>query len=234
MTGETAKTEAVCLSIHPWSRTSHIVSWLSREGRLSTSVKGAVRPKSAFLGQYDLNYTCELVYYANSRGGLHALRECAPLEFREGLRGDWRALLAAAHFRAVAEALCPQGPEAAEWFSLLCASLDGLCAGDALLPSILAFETAALRLAGLDPAPEAAAGRFALRAGRSLAISPQTAACIAAPFAAKNSDTILLDAARAIGVFYSFHLDQPPATRRAAIRAATVLLRREAGGKETA
>ena len=81
--GETLKAEALCLAVHPWSRTSHIVRWLTPRGTLATLVKGAVRPKSAFLGQYDLNYTCELVYYARARGELHALRECVPRERRD-------------------------------------------------------------------------------------------------------------------------------------------------------
>ena len=92
MAGETVKAEAVCLRIVPWSRTSHIVQWLTPTGKVTTVVKGAVRPKSFFLGQYDLNYTCEIVYYARGKGELHALRECTPLVFREGLRGDSRAL----------------------------------------------------------------------------------------------------------------------------------------------
>ena len=55
MAGETIKTEAICLDIRPWSRTSHVVSWLTPMGKVSTVVKGAVRAKSQFLGQYDLN-----------------------------------------------------------------------------------------------------------------------------------------------------------------------------------
>ena len=49
MAGETTKTEAICLDIRPWSRTSHIVRWMTPEGPVTTVVKGAVRPKSAFL-----------------------------------------------------------------------------------------------------------------------------------------------------------------------------------------
>lgn len=102
MAGETVKCEAICLDVRPWSRTSHVVAWLTPHGRIVTLVKGAVRPKSAFLGQYDLNYTCELVYYARSRGDLHALRECAPICLRAELRGDYRALALAGHFRRLA------------------------------------------------------------------------------------------------------------------------------------
>ena len=88
MAGETVRTGAICLDIRPWSRTSHVVSWLTPTGKVATVVKGAVRAKSQFLGQYDLNYTCDIIYYARAKGELHALRECVPLEMREGLRGD--------------------------------------------------------------------------------------------------------------------------------------------------
>ena len=91
MAGETLKTTGIVLDIRPWSRTSHVVTWLTPDrGPVVTLVKGAVRPKSAFLGQYDFFYTCELVYYIRAKGELHAIREAAPLNPREHLRGSFR------------------------------------------------------------------------------------------------------------------------------------------------
>ena len=213
MAGETDKARAVCLAIRPWSRTSHVVTWLTPRGKVATNVKGAVRPKSAFLGQYDLNYTCEIVWYRRAKGDLHALRECSPLVLRENLRGDWRALLAAEHFRAVASDLAPAGPEAEGWFGALDRSLDGLCAGESPLRALVAFEAEALRMAGLCPEIEAEAGFFALRGERRLPVSREVARCLARPAAEKNPQ-ILLDAARVIGVFYQFHLDCAVDVRR--------------------
>ena len=218
--GATEKTPAVCLSIARWSRTSHVVRWLTPGGRVDTAVKGAVRPKSMFLGQYDLNYTCETVYYANEHGGLHALRECAPLKMREELRGDWRKLAVAAHFREVAAQLAPPGREARGWFALLDAALDSLAAGGPLLQAIVRFETQALRLAGLAPETEAESGFFTLRGERSIPVPREVAQCLADPSAEKKTK-ILLDTARVIGVFYDFHLDGAPKTRRTAVEAAT-------------
>ena len=81
MAGETIKTKGIVLDIHPWSRTSHVTTWLTPDhGPVTTLVKGAVRPKSSFLGQYDLFYTCELVYYARAKSELHAIREVSPLD----------------------------------------------------------------------------------------------------------------------------------------------------------
>ena len=92
------KTRAVALRVTPFSRTSHVVTWFTPDhGRLTTLVKGACRPKSQFLGQYDLYYTCELVYYGRESRGVPIARECTPIETREPLRRDWRAALCAGY-----------------------------------------------------------------------------------------------------------------------------------------
>ena len=208
MAGETIKSEAICLDIRPWSRTSHIVTWLTPHGKVGTVVKGAVRPKSAFLGQYDLNYTCEILYYARAKGDLHALRECTPTNLREALRRDYRALVLSGYFRQQAETLAPNGPEAAEWYELLAASLDRLTATTAggHVRELLKFDLRALELSGLSPELEADSGAFSLRGERQMPVAPATAAAIRDPDGEKNPQ-ILLDAARVIGVFYKFHLD---------------------------
>ena len=220
MAGETEKTEAICLRIVPWSRTSHVVSWLTPRGKVTTIVKGAVRPKSLFLGQYDLNYTCEIVYYLRAKGELHALRECSPVEMREHLRNDYRNLLLAEHFREIAGDLATYGPEAEEWYELLADALGRLRGPGERLAELLRYELAALRLAGLAPEVEAESGAFSLRGERRLPLSPQVAVCLRDPTREKNPQ-ILLDAARAIGVFYAFHLESVPETRRTALQVAT-------------
>ena len=156
MAGETVKTDAVCLGIRPWSRTSHVTSWLTPAGRVVTVVKGAERPKSPFLGQYDLNYTCELVYYARSRGEVHMIRECAPIERRDYLRRDYRALVLAEYFRFVTAALAPSGPESEAWYELLVRSLDGLrqVGIGGYRKALFFFDRSALTLAGVWPGDE--------------------------------------------------------------------------------
>ena len=124
MAGETVKTEAICLDIRPWSRTSHVVSWLTPTGKVATVVKGAVRAKSQFLGQYDLNYTCDIVYYARAKGELHALRECVPVEMREEMRGDYRKLALAGYMRRLVAELAPMGEECRAWYEELDGKLD--------------------------------------------------------------------------------------------------------------
>ena len=222
MAGETTKTEAVCLDIRPWSRTSHIVRWMTPDGPVTTVVKGAVRPKSAFLGQYDLNYTCEIVYYSRAKGELHALRECSPLSTRDSLRSSYRALVLAEYMRSQTAALAPHGEESAAWFRVLADALDALAAGAAhsprdLVAALLGFELVVLDLSGLSPGIEAESGAFSLRGERQMPISNDVARCINDPGREKNMQ-ILVDAARAIGVFYAFHLDSAPEARRTVLR----------------
>ena len=218
MAGETVKCEAICLDVRPWSRTSHVVAWLTPHGRIVTLVKGAVRPKSAFLGQYDLNYTCELVYYARSRGDLHALRECAPICLRAELRGDYRALALAGHFRRLAADFAPAGPDCVAWQAALADALDRLClrrlSSAEAVGELLRFELAVLALMGLRPELEAESGAFALRGERRMPVDPAVAAYLRDPTRPVENVRIPLDAARAIGVFYQFHLDCASDVRR--------------------
>ena len=220
MAGETIKSEAICLRIIPWSQTSHITQWLTPSGRLSTVVKGAVRPKSAFLGQYDLNYTCEIVYYARAKGELHALRECVPVNLRENLRGNFRALTLADYYRGIVSELAPAGPESEDWFDLLERSLDladDTTGSASPLGRLLEFELLALNLAGLSPEIEAESGAFTLRGERQMPVSPAVARCLRNPIAERNPE-ILLDAARAIGVFYAYHMDSGLGVRRSVLK----------------
>ena len=217
MAGETSKAEAICLDIRPWSRTSHVVTWLTRGGRVATLVKGAVRPKSAFLGQYDLNYTCEIVFYSRSRADLHALRECFPAKMREALRGDYRAAAVAGYFRRLVFDFAPSGPDCAAWYEALSDALDRICAdpgGAATVGGVVRFEMAVLGLMGLSPEVEAASGAFALRGERRIPVSAAVAAYLRDPTRPAENVEVPLDAARVIGVFYQFHLDCASDIRR--------------------
>lgn len=216
MAGETITSEAICVAIAPWSRTSHIVTWLTPEGKVVTVAKGAVRPKSFLLGQYDLNYTCEIVYYARAKGEVHALRSAAQLLRRDGLRDDYRALALAGYFRRLASSFAPHGSDAKEWYDLLNSSLDKLADGEGSeakeksnlqILRMLQFELKSLRLLGLSSEIEAASGSITLSGERRMPVSSEVAAFFRDPTRPLKNQQILLDAARVIGVFYKFHAD---------------------------
>jgi DNA repair protein RecO (recombination protein O) len=91
-------TTGTVLAITPVSETSHVVTWLTPDlGKLVTVAKGAYRPKSIFLGQYDLFYTCEVLFYRTKPAGMHIARECWTINSRTSLRQNWRAACAASY-----------------------------------------------------------------------------------------------------------------------------------------
>ncbi len=165
------------LQIRQWSKTSHIVTWLTEDyGRVTTVIKGACRSKSAFLGQYDLFYTCELLFYRRCRNGIHAIRECTPLEFREPLRSNWRATAAAGYMTHLTTRVA-SGHDTRAIYDDLHHALDTLCncESSSIRSLIFWFEMRLLKHHGISPdfsiCPECnPAGsqwlRFSIPAGR--------------------------------------------------------------------
>lgn len=173
------RTQATVLHIRPWSRTSHMVTWLTPDfGRVVTAVKGACRPKSAFLGQYDLFYTCDLLYYRREREGIHAIRECSPVALREPLRNNWRGAVAAAYLTDLTARVAAGNQEAGALFELLNGALDLLaCSAAPSRSLVLWYETHLLLVLGLLPdltlcplchPPSLPRVRFSLPSGRFL------------------------------------------------------------------
>ena len=245
MAGEIVKTQGIVLAVYPWSQTSHVVTWLTPDhGPVTTLVKGAVRAKSAFLGQYDLFYRCDLLYYARASGDLHALREVTPHDLRAHLRGDWRATALASYAADLAKDLAPANAEAAIWFSFLDSLLPRLetaggaqlvapapggtrCCASALL-ELVRLEMEILQLAGWAPDfsdmdPHADWMPFAIDLGRcgegarTVRLSPRTVAVLVRPDASGHALETVKDAVRFLGVFLSYHIERPPDIRRALV-----------------
>ncbi len=146
------KTEAICLRCYPVSDTSRVVVWLSREaGKLATLIKGALRPKSLFLGQYDLFYTCELLYYPRPHDQLHLARECAPLNNRAALRGDWKGSALASYACSLANRVLPSGEAHGDLYDALATLLDTAASGGAGIGALVWFELRLLECLGLQP-----------------------------------------------------------------------------------
>ncbi|OVE75197.1 DNA repair protein RecO [bacterium E08(2017)] len=140
------KTDALVLRVNPYSRSSHIVTWLTpSEGKIATIIKGAMRPKSAFLGQYDLFYTCELLYYSKERNGLHIARECTPVDTRTAFRSDWKAAACASYVSDIMQRVSFRGGHQPELFDFCTGALDLLCEHTPKVQFLFWFE---LQLAG--------------------------------------------------------------------------------------
>lgn len=233
MAGETIKTAGMVLDIRPWSRTSHIVTWLTPErGPVATLIKGAVRPKSAFLGQYDLFYTCELVYYIRARGGLHAVREAFPVEPREYLRGRFRATVLASYASYLVKEHCPHSSEASLWFDFLRDFLDGLDGNINFERKMISLETAFLELAGLAPDFSdadfsVATVPFSIDLGhvgtgaKTVQLPAGAARILAGEGDVPATSADVAAAVRFLGLFIRYHLDMPPDIRRNTLQVGT-------------
>lgn len=146
------KTRAIALRVTPYSQTSQIVNWLTADsGTLATLVKGACRPKSAFLGQYDAFYTCELLYYTRARNHLHIIRECAPIRTRPRLRDDWRSSACASYCCDLARRTVPQGVPQRHLYSLLESVLGCISLRTATASILFWYELRFLEQMGLWP-----------------------------------------------------------------------------------
>ncbi len=120
-----AKTDAITLRVAPFSNTSHIVTWLTpTHGKIATVIKGACRPKSHVMGQYDIGFLCELLFYERDRNGLYILKECSPIDPRSDCRGDWQRTAAIGYLCHLAAVATPDGAHAPELYELLDASLN--------------------------------------------------------------------------------------------------------------
>jgi DNA repair protein RecO (recombination protein O) len=147
-----AKDAGLVLRFYPWSNSSRIIVWLCREnGRIATLIKGSQRPKSLFLGQYDLFYTDETLFYRRDRQGLHILRECSPLRRRDRLRSDWRACAAASYLADLTARSIPMDSHLPGAFERLAVALDALDAGGPREEAVFRYELALLDLLGLKP-----------------------------------------------------------------------------------
>jgi DNA repair protein RecO len=148
------QSEAIALQIRPWSKTSHIVTWLTPDhGRLITSIKGACRPKSPFLGQYDLFYTCHLLFYTREHEGVHIAKECEPHHRRDTIREHWRAAALATYLVELTARALPLREPHADVYKLLSQTLDYLAEHPqtSLVECLIRYELHLLYFLGLLP-----------------------------------------------------------------------------------
>ncbi|MDO4527933.1 MAG: DNA repair protein RecO [bacterium] len=148
------KTTGICLNIRPFSKTSQMVTWLTPDvGRLTTPIKGAQRPKSAFLGKCDIGYTCEIIFYAKDHNGVHHIKECHPINFREGLHTHWRVASVANYVCDLAMRTAQPNLANPALYNILVAMLDTLhtCQRHELSLALLWFESRVLHAIGVQP-----------------------------------------------------------------------------------
>ncbi len=145
-------TQAIVARMLPFSETSRVVIWLTRDyGRIATLIKGADRRRSAFRGQFDLFYTCELLFYHRTVQGLHIARECAPLKPRSALRNGWRGMAGASYVTGLTARVCLDQAPHAGLFDLLDEGLDAFAGLTALEPALYWYELRLMAMLGQAP-----------------------------------------------------------------------------------
>lgn len=138
--------------MRPFSRTSKMVTWLTRDyGLITTPVKGALRPKSNFLGQIDVGYLSELLFYEFDHDGVHNIRETTPIDFRRGLRDNWRAAIGASYICMLTSQSVTGAMDAQALFDDLDDSLTKLAQGAVVEDVIVGYEIILLTRLGLCP-----------------------------------------------------------------------------------
>ena len=169
-----AKTHATVLRVTPYRSSSHVVTWLTAGGnRIATIVKGATRARSMFLGQYDLAYTCELLYYIRESQGIHHIRECTPLTPRARLRSDWCAAACASYMCHLVALTTPPGAFVPRLYALLNAALDAV-EGDPTHSAVMWFEYRLLDELGLSPKFDVCTGcRAPVDIGAGVLVDPE-------------------------------------------------------------
>ncbi len=146
------KTQAIALNIRPFSESSHIVSWLTADhGKITTIIKGAQRPRNIFLGQYDLFYTCEILFYMRLFQGLHIVKECTPLKSRSAFRSFWPGTACASYFTGLTEKTALLYAPQKNLYVLLEAALDFFSGEKALETGLFWFELKLLDALGYAP-----------------------------------------------------------------------------------
>lgn len=153
------KDHGIVLRWYPVTDTSRIVIWFTEHhGRVATIVRGSQRPKSWVLGQYDLFYTCEVLFYAKAKEDLHALRECYPLETRSAFRQDWQACAGASFVCDVLGKITPSREAAPLLYHQATKVLDLLAENGHSSALLLWFELQVLRDLGVAPDLSASGG----------------------------------------------------------------------------
>ena len=147
-----AKTDAIPIRISSFGGTSQIVTWLTADyGKISTTIKGAQRPKRVGGGQYDLGYLCELLFYEREISGLHTFKDCVAMETRKSIRGRWQKTALLSYFCLLAGSGSLPLVQNPHLYQILLTALQALERTHLLTHLMLWFEFQLLSLHGTAP-----------------------------------------------------------------------------------
>lgn len=148
----TERAHGLILRTRPFTETSLIVNWLTREfGRISTVAKGARRTKSPFRGKLDLFYEADFSFHRSSRSELHTLREVVLVETNPAIRQDLGYVRQASYCAALIEQTTETQTPIPEIYELFFGFLRALPQQPPRPRTVFAFELKLLEALGLAP-----------------------------------------------------------------------------------
>ncbi|MBK8092526.1 MAG: recombination protein O N-terminal domain-containing protein [Verrucomicrobiaceae bacterium] len=146
------KTEAILIGRQRHTETSLIVEWCSAEmGVFKTIAKGALRPKSPFVGLLDLFVSCDLRFVPGKNTDLGILAEARWTNPRLGLRTSYGRVLAATYMVKLITLVVESHTPLAEIHALLCKALDFLTEKDPSMALITRYEQRMAEALGIVP-----------------------------------------------------------------------------------
>jgi len=139
---------AILIRRQPWSDTSWIVTWLTRDhGKISTMARGARRPSSPHAGKLDLFYLAEIAFTISRKSSLHSLREVRVVEPFDAT--SCANVFLAGYFAELADRITQPGDPVEPVFALLARAVGFLRRSPASLRALEHFESELGRALGV-------------------------------------------------------------------------------------
>ncbi len=144
------KSRAILIRRYRFSETSLIVIWITEHhGKIKTSARGALQPKSPLRGKLDLFFECEIAFERSRSGDLHALRETVLLQPFDQLGTRYANLATAAYFGDLTDLATESSTPAEGTFDLLSRAVNFLRENPATLRAVAHFEASLCRILGI-------------------------------------------------------------------------------------
>lgn len=151
------KSRAILIRRYRFSETSLIAIWITdHHGKIKTSARGALQPKSPLRGTLDLFFDCEIAFELSRSGDLHTLREAALRQPFDQLGTRYANLATAAYFGDLTDLATESSTPAEGVFDLLSRAVNFLRENPASLRAVVHFESSLCQILGIhspDTAP---------------------------------------------------------------------------------
>ncbi len=175
------KSSAILIRRYRFSETSLIAVWITEDhGKIKTSARGALQPKSAFRGKLDLFFQCEIAFERSRNGDLHALREVLLLQPFDQVGSRYANLAAAAYFGDLTDLATESSTPADGVFDLLSRAVEFLRTNPATLRAVTHFESSLCEILGIHSSTSDPLHALAAHCGRIPKIRSETLRALAA------------------------------------------------------